>query len=61
LARWTGAAYIAQNPALSTATVFTIHNLSFRGLFPLDYHHDLGLQISGANQSASSFTDSCRS
>jgi hypothetical protein len=41
-------AYIAQNPALSTATVFTIHNLAFRGLFPLDYHHDLGLLISGA-------------
>jgi starch synthase len=48
-------AYIAQNPALSTATVFTIHNLSFRGLFPLDYHHDLGLQISGANQSGIEF------
>lgn len=48
-------AYIAQNPALTTATVFTIHNLSFRGLFPLDYHADLGLQISGANQSGIEF------
>ena len=48
-------AYIAQNPALNTATVFTIHNLSFRGLFPLDYHHDLGLQISGADQSGIEF------
>jgi starch synthase len=27
-------AYIAQNPALNTATVFTIHNLAFHGLFP---------------------------
>jgi starch synthase len=36
-------AYIAQNPGLSTATVFTIHNLAFRGLFPLDCHADLGL------------------
>jgi hypothetical protein len=32
-------AYIAQNPALNTATVFTIHNLAFRGLFPLDLPH----------------------
>lgn len=48
-------AYIAQNPALTTATVFTIHNLSFRGLFPLDHHADLGLQISGANQSGIEF------
>ncbi len=36
-------AYIAQNPALNTATVFTIHNLAFRGIFPLDCHADLGL------------------
>ncbi len=48
-------AYIAQNPAGTTATVFTIHNLSFRGLFPLDHHNDLGLQISGANQSGIEF------
>jgi starch synthase len=48
-------AYIAQNPALNTATVFTIHNLAFRGLFPLDHHNDLGLLISGADQSALEF------
>ena len=48
-------AYIAQNPALNTATVFTIHNLAFRGLFPLDHHTDLGLLISGADQSALEF------
>ncbi len=36
-------AYIAQNPGLATATVFTIHNLAFRGLFPLDSYGDLGL------------------
>ncbi|MCM8625439.1 glycogen synthase GlgA [Accumulibacter sp.] len=48
-------AYIAQNPALNTATVFTIHNLAFRGLFPLDHHGDLGLLISGPDQSALEF------
>jgi starch synthase len=48
-------AYIAQNPALNTATVFTIHNLAFRGLFPLDHHTDLGLLITGADQSALEF------
>lgn len=48
-------AYIAQNPALNTSTVFTIHNLAFRGLFPLDHHNDLGLLISGADQSALEF------
>jgi len=48
-------AYIAQNPASHTATVFTIHNLAFRGLFPLDHHGDLGLLISGANQTALEF------
>jgi starch synthase len=47
--------YIAQNPALSTATVFTIHNLAFRGLFPLDHHADLGLLVSGAAQSGLEF------
>lgn len=47
--------YVAQNPALNTATVFTIHNLAFRGLFPLDHHTDLGLLISGADQSALEF------
>jgi starch synthase len=36
-------AYLAQNPALDTSTVFTVHNLAFRGIFPLDAHEDLGL------------------
>jgi len=35
--------YMAQNPALKTPTVFTIHNLAFRGIFPLDCHAELGL------------------
>ena len=48
-------AYIAQSPALSTATVFTIHNLAFHGLFPLDCHSDLGLLTSGAMQSGIEF------
>ena len=38
-------AYMAQNPGLSTPTVFTIHNLAFRGIFPLDAHEDLGLPV----------------
>lgn len=38
-------AYIAQNPALATPSVFTIHNLAFRGLFPLDTHIELGLPV----------------
>lgn len=35
--------YIAQNPGLKTATVFTVHNLAFRGIFPMDYYVELGL------------------
>ncbi len=38
-------AYIAQNPGLQTKTVFTIHNLAFRGIFPMDCHVDLGLPM----------------
>ena len=38
-------AYMAQNPALRVGTVFTIHNLAFRGMFPLEYHPDLGLSM----------------
>ena len=38
-------AYMAQNPVLKAATVFTIHNLAFRGLFPIDCHADLGLPV----------------
>ena len=37
--------YMAQSPALKTPTVFTIHNLAFRGIFPLDMYSDLGLPI----------------
>lgn len=37
------AAFIAQNPALQTGTVFTIHNLAFRGLFPIASYPDLAL------------------
>ncbi|MBL8396583.1 MAG: glycogen synthase GlgA [Candidatus Accumulibacter sp.] len=48
-------AYIAQSPVLPTATVFTIHNLAFHGLFPLDCHTDLGLLTSGAMQSGIEF------
>ena len=36
-------AYIAQNQALLTARVFTIHNLAFRGIYPLDCYADLKL------------------
>lgn len=39
------AAYIVQNPGLTTPTVFTIHNLAFRGIFPMECHHDLGLPM----------------
>lgn len=35
--------YMAQNPGLKTASVFTIHNLAFRGIFPIDCHAELGL------------------
>lgn len=35
--------YMAQDPSLRTPTVFTIHNLAFRGIFPMDHHTDLGL------------------
>ena len=38
-------AYIAQNPGLKTPTVFTIHNLAFRGIFPMECHYDLGLPM----------------
>ena len=38
-------AYIEQNPGLKTPSVFTIHNLAFRGIFPMECHHDLGLPM----------------
>ena len=37
--------YMAKNPGLKTATVFTIHNLAFRGIFSMDCHAELGLPI----------------
>ena len=38
-------AYIVQNPGLRVSTVFTIHNLAFRGIFPMECHYDLGLPM----------------
>jgi starch synthase len=38
-------AYIMQNPGLKVPTVFTVHNLAFRGIFPMECHYDLGLPI----------------
>ena len=38
-------AYVAQNPALRVPTVFTIHNLAFRGLFPMEASYELGLPM----------------
>ena len=35
--------YLAQSPGLKTASVFTIHNLAFRGIFPIDCHAEVGL------------------
>ncbi|MDR0380223.1 MAG: glycogen synthase GlgA [Candidatus Accumulibacter sp.] len=35
--------YLMQNPSLRIPTVFTIHNLAFRGIFPMDCHYDLDL------------------
>ncbi|MDR0578350.1 MAG: glycogen synthase GlgA [Candidatus Accumulibacter sp.] len=42
-------AYIMQNPGLKTPTVFTIHNLAFRGIFPMECHYDLDLPMHRAN------------
>jgi starch synthase len=36
-------AYIRRNPALPTSTVFTIHNLAYRGLFPIEVFGELQL------------------
>ena len=38
-------AYITQNPGLKTPSVFTVHNLAFRGIFPMECHHELGLPM----------------
>ncbi len=37
--------YMAQNPALQARSVFTIHNLAFRGIFPLELHPEMHLPI----------------
>jgi starch synthase len=42
-------AYITQNPGLRMPTVFTIHNLAFRGIFPMDCHYDLDLPMRRLN------------
>lgn len=36
-------AYTAQSPSVAARTIFTIHNLAFRGIFPIDSYMDLGL------------------
>jgi starch synthase len=42
-------AYIQQNPGLRTPAVFTVHNLAFRGIFPMDHHFDLDLPMRRLN------------
>ena len=37
--------YMAQCPALKKTTVFTIHNLAFRGIFPVEMYNDLALPV----------------
>ncbi|MDR1936274.1 MAG: glycogen synthase GlgA [Candidatus Accumulibacter sp.] len=41
--------YIMQNPGLKMPSVFTIHNLAFRGIFPMDCHYDLDLPMRRLN------------
>lgn len=49
------AAYIRQNPTLGTGTVYTIHNMAFQGVFPLDCRYDLGLPMSMMSPPAMEF------
>ena len=37
--------YMAQNPALPARSVFTVHNLAFRGIFPLELHPEMHLPL----------------
>jgi starch synthase len=37
--------YLTQNPALSVPTVFTVHNLAFRGIFPMECYDGLDLPM----------------
>ncbi len=36
-------AYLSQNPATKVKSIFTIHNLAFRGIFPMECHSELML------------------
>lgn len=47
--------YIAQNPGLKNATVFTVHNLAFRGIFPMECCVELGLPASELTPSGIEF------
>ena len=38
-------AYMEQNPGLKVPSVFTIHNLAFRGIFPMECNYDLGFPL----------------
>ena len=37
--------YMGLCPGLKASSVFTVHNLAFRGIFPMDCHADLGLPM----------------
>ena len=37
--------YMGQNPGLAAKSVYTVHNLAFRGIFPLEYHSELALPV----------------
>ncbi len=37
--------YLAQNPARTVKSVFTVHNLAFRGIFPLELHPEMHLPL----------------
>ena len=37
--------YMGLCPGLKASSIFTVHNLAFRGIFPMDCHADLGLPM----------------